>query len=62
MMAIIGMAACNSESETKTEESAPNVPAIQNVNGNIPDTTNTINLNGPTSIDSSRIKDDSLRK
>ncbi len=48
------LVACNSgtnKSETDTK-SAPVTPGIDNVNGNIPDTTETIRLNRPMPVDS----------
>lgn len=44
-----GMIACNSNgegSETGDTATGDKVSAVENVNGNIPDTTNTINLGG----------------
>jgi hypothetical protein len=46
ILLIAGIISCNSdknEKEDKSKEGA-NEPGIQNVNGNIPDTTNAINL------------------
>ena len=39
----------------KTE--SPVTPPVDNVNGNIPDSTNSINLNQPLPIDSSHLND-----
>lgn len=46
-------AACgnNNNDETSTQ-SAPVTPGIDNVNGNVPDTTETIRLNRPMPVDS----------
>jgi hypothetical protein len=49
------LAACNNSSTT-TEEPA-NPTNVQNVNGNIPDTSGGSVLNTPQPIDSSRLKD-----
>ena len=50
MMLIIGLVSvilgCNSSDKKKTDETkTDNQVGVQNVNGNIPDTTNAINLN-----------------
>ncbi|RYZ49325.1 MAG: hypothetical protein EOO14_20840 [Chitinophagaceae bacterium] len=45
--------------DNKTE--SPVTPPVDNVNGNIPDSTNTINLNQPLPIDSSNLKDSTQR-
>jgi hypothetical protein len=53
-------AACNSDKTTKSEadtKSAPVTPGIENVNGNIPDTTRAIRLNRPLPKDSSQVTD-----
>ena len=42
---VIGVSACNSNDKTKKDIEAPNKAGVQNVNGNIPDTTNAIDLN-----------------
>ena len=47
--------ACNSDSTTKEEgttTAAPVTPGIDNVNGNLPDTSETIRLNRPLPTDS----------
>jgi hypothetical protein len=48
------LVACgNNKSNEETEvKSAPVTPGIDNVNGNIPDTTETIRLNQPMAVDS----------
>ncbi|HEV7330619.1 MAG TPA: hypothetical protein VGN63_06215 [Flavisolibacter sp.] len=51
---LAGFFACNSDTTT-TEEgttSAPVTPGIDNVNGNVPDTSETIRLNRPLPTDS----------
>ena len=48
--------ACGSGQEND-EHASPNVPGVQNVNGNIPDTNNTIELDGRQSIDSTNASD-----
>ena len=48
-------AACNSNNTTDAEEgatAAPTTPGIDNVNGNVPDTGETIRLNRPLPTDS----------
>ncbi len=55
MILCITALACN-DSEPAGPQ-APNQPGIQNVNGNIPDTSGSINLGGNQSIDSTRLKD-----
>ena len=55
---IVLLAACNNSSTTTTtEEATPNQTGVQNVNGNMPDTNNSVNQNGTVPIDSSRVKD-----
>ncbi len=49
---------CNSDKTNDAPESATDYPAVQNVNGNMPDTTNSINLGNKTDSASS----DSLNK
>lgn len=51
----LAFAACNDTSDKEAVEAAPNTPNVQNVNGNMPDTTTGISLdnNGATS-DSTR--------
>jgi len=61
-----GFAACNNSNTTKSEsdttvKSAPVTPGIENVNGNIPDTTTTIRLNKPLPKDSSDLNDSTHR-
>jgi PBP1b-binding outer membrane lipoprotein LpoB len=56
---LLGMAllqSCNNSSETDAKAS-PNPSNVENVNGNIPDSTNSINLNQSLPVDSSRLKD-----
>jgi hypothetical protein len=45
------LTACGNNDTAETS-SAPVTPGIDNVNGNIPDTTETIRLNRPTPVDS----------
>ncbi len=58
LLLFLGAISCNSEKKTDDVEQTENAPAIQNVNGNLPDTINSINLdNNKTDsgmIDSSR--------
>ncbi len=44
--------ACNSDSTTEGNGAAPVTPGIDNVNGNVPDTSETIRLNNPLPTDS----------
>jgi hypothetical protein len=59
---LISAISCNSNnSNTTTSDSTTNVKPVQNVNGNIPDTTNGADITGKqkidtTKIDSSRVK------
>jgi hypothetical protein len=56
ILLIAGIFSCNSdknEKEDKSKEGA-NEPGIQNVNGNIPDTTNAINLDNDKRDSSSK--------
>jgi hypothetical protein len=48
--------ACNNSSEAAQTE-VPNPANVENVNGNIPDSTNSINLNQGLPVDSSKVKD-----
>jgi ABC-type oligopeptide transport system substrate-binding subunit len=59
MMAVCGLLACNSgsNSTTSADSTSPSPTNVQNVNGNTPDTTSGINLNQPMPVDSSRMKD-----
>ena len=45
---MIAVSACNSNDKTKEDIDTPNKAGVQNVNGNIPDTTNAIDLNHDT--------------
>ena len=47
----------NGDSDKGTTTTDPAAPAIQNVNGNQPDTSNSIRLNGVQPTDSSGVKD-----
>jgi hypothetical protein len=44
----ISVFSCNSDKTNDAPESATDYPAVQNVNGNMPDTTNSINLGNKT--------------
>ena len=52
-------AACNNSSKTSTSgDSSTSTPTnVENVNGNVPDTTSGMTLNKPLPVDSSRLKD-----
>jgi len=52
--------ACNGDKTSNTNadvQSAPVTPGIDNVNGNVPDTTRAIRLNNPLPKDSSLVND-----
>jgi ABC-type oligopeptide transport system substrate-binding subunit len=53
------LAACNNSSSTsKAKDTTMSNPTnVQNVNGNVPDTTSGTNLEHPLPVDSSKIKD-----
>ena len=63
ILALCFFAACgNSDSATSdadTTKTAPATPGIENVNGNLPDTTDGLRLNSPLPVDS--ITTDSVR-
>ena len=49
--------ACGPGNQENDEHASPNVPGVQNVNGNIPDTNNTIQLNSRQTVDSIKASD-----
>ncbi len=49
--------ACNNEKKTESNESAPVTPGADNVNGNIPDTSDAVRLNQSMPKDSSHTRD-----
>lgn len=53
--------ACNNSSDTSTtsidSSTAPNSTNVENVNGNVPDTTSGMTLNQSLPVDSSNLKD-----
>jgi hypothetical protein len=53
------ISSCNNNSKTsRSGDSSRAEPTnVQNVNGNVPDTTSGITLNKPLPVDSSRVKD-----
>lgn len=56
LLAICFFAACGNDGTTKSESdtsAGTSTPAVENVNGNVPDTTNTVPLNKPLPTDSS---------
>jgi uncharacterized lipoprotein len=65
LLALCMLAACGSDNTTKSESdtgtstTGPGTPAVENVNGNVPDTSSTIRLNRPLPTDS--ITTDSVR-
>jgi len=50
------LAACNNSTDTD-KAASPNPASVENVNGNVPDSSNTMTLNQSLPIDSSRVKD-----
>ena len=56
LLAVALMQACNNSSETTDATPATNA---ENVNGAVPDSNNSTNLNQPLPVDSSRVKDSS---
>lgn len=63
IIACAGFASCANNgngTDTAGDSSSTQTPAVENVNGNIPDTTNTITLNGMP--DSARSEKDSMRR
>ena len=59
LILVIALGACNNEPETT--ESSPNLTNVQNVNGNMPDTSSSISLDSKNTEDSLVVKD-SLNK
>ena len=59
ILLVAGTFSCDSKKKIEVEESG-NTPGIENVTGNIPDTSNSINLDN-NKTDSGKVKD-SLRK
>ncbi len=59
ILLIAGAISCDSNKKVDDVEQTENAPGIQNVNGNIPDTINSINLDN-NKTDSGMV--DSLRK
>ncbi|RYZ19976.1 MAG: hypothetical protein EOO10_23730 [Chitinophagaceae bacterium] len=57
LLVIVTFAACGNDQTTESNEAAPVTPGADNVNGNIPDTTDAIRLNQSSPKDSSNIKD-----
>jgi hypothetical protein len=59
---VLAVASCNNDSDSanNTDTTVTNVSGVENVNGNIPDTTNTISIEG--SSEPSNTKVDSLQK
>ncbi|WP_148661104.1 hypothetical protein [Flavisolibacter tropicus] len=47
----------NKNTTTTTTESSPNLTNVENVNGNIPDTTNSISLENRQTVDSLSLAD-----
>lgn len=60
--AIFILAACGNSGTSKSDSDSsgnPSTPAVENVNGNLPDSTNTVPLNGTMPVDS--LSKDSVR-
>ncbi len=55
LLFIVILIGCNDSNEG--DGGSPNITNVENVKGNIPDTTEGVTLNQPMEIDSSRIKD-----
>jgi hypothetical protein len=51
------LAACDNGKSKSTTDAAPNTPNVENVNGNIPDTTNSVSLESRTSQDTLKTGD-----
>ena len=60
ILLVAGTFSCDSNKKVDDVEESGNTPGIQNVNGNIPDTINSINLDN-NKTDSGMVKD-SIRK
>lgn len=60
LVILISAISCNSKEE-KTDDASQNQPGIENVNGNLPDTTNSINLDN-NKTDSATVVKDSTKK
>jgi hypothetical protein len=58
-LAVLGFtfSCSDNKTNTTTTESTPVTPAADNVNGNIPDSTNNIKLNQQLPVDSSHLRD-----
>ena len=64
ILIIAALISCNNSgtsNNTSDTQATPNPANVQNVNGNVPDTTNGTNLNGGLPMDSSRVKDSARR-
>lgn len=59
LILVIATISCNNGGEAHHEADSTNVQTggVENVNGNIPDTNSTLQLNEPLPVDSSRLKD-----
>lgn len=52
---------CGNDTSQDEDTASPNTPGVQNVNGNLPDTSNAVTLEQPARTDSSA-KTDTLRR
>jgi hypothetical protein len=60
--AAVFLFACSNQSKTPDTNESPGAPNVQNVNGNVPDTSNSVDLSGSGKpVDSSYAKD-SMRR
>lgn len=48
ILLVMSLVNCNSGKKDEETEAGKNMPGVENVNGNIPDTTNAINLGNKT--------------
>lgn len=53
----ITVISCNSKKDEEVDDASQNQPGIENVNGNMPDTTNSINLDKNKTDSATVIKD-----
>jgi hypothetical protein len=56
---VVLFSACTNDSTPAKEETTPSNTNVQNVNGNMPDTSGSVNLNAPLPVDS--VKDSTRR-
>ncbi|MEO7800388.1 MAG: hypothetical protein ABIR81_00220 [Ginsengibacter sp.] len=61
LVVFVSAISCNAKEDEVTDDASQNQPGIENVNGNIPDTTNSINLDN-NKTDSATVMKDSTKK